>query len=258
MGHNLFDQTLTNTIATFYRFVPLPDYKELQCHLKEVGLKLGIRGIILLAPEGINSTISGDAKDLSEFFRTIGRDERLANLECKFSHSNEHPFGKLRVRLKKEIVRMKVDGLDLDQVGEYVPPADWNDLISQPGMTLVDVRNRYESEIGTFANATIPNTDEFWEFPQWVAENLTDKSKPVALFCTGGIRCEKATSYLMREGFKKVFHLQGGILKYLEDVPASESLWQGDCFVFDRRKSVDQNLEPSYVISPSEMDTVKK
>jgi UPF0176 protein len=175
----------------------------------------------------------------------IRADERLQDVRCKFSYDDEIPFYRSRVKLKKEIVTMGVEGIDPNRsVGTYVKPADWNALISDPQVTLVDTRNAYESAIGSFKNATTPNTESFREFPQYVADKLDpDKHRKVAMFCTGGIRCEKSTAYLKQQGFDEVYHLQGGILKYLEEVPEPESLWQGECFVFDNRVSVNHALE---------------
>lgn len=203
-------------------------------------------GTILLASEGINSTIAGSREQLDAFFDELGRDSRFADMEIKWSICQEPPFSRLRVRLKKEIVRMKASEADpLRGVGEYVEPRDWNALIQNPQTLTVDVRNDYEIAEGTFSGAVNPKTEDFWEFPDWVETNLQDKDQPLALFCTGGIRCERATAYLVARGYRHVYHLKGGILNYLAQVPKKESLWQGECFVFDDRWSLDHDLLPT-------------
>lgn len=211
-------------------------------------------GSILLAEEGINGTISGPEQGIRRFFENLGRDQRFENLVYKESWSEGYPFHRMKVRLKKEIVTLGVDGVDpLENVGEYVPPEDWNDLISRPDVRVVDTRNKYEVHLGTFEGAEDPATDSFREFPQWVAEHLDpEKDEHVAMFCTGGIRCEKSTSYLLQKGFKNVYHLDGGILNYLEKVREAESKWEGDCFVFDNRVTVDHSLEEgAYELCPA-------
>jgi UPF0176 protein len=206
---------------------------------------LGIRGIILLAAEGINATVSGTRDSVLELLDFLKSDPRLAELTWKESSSHGHPFRKLRVRLKKEIVTMGVPGVDPARlVGTYVGPKDWNALLADPDVILVDTRNDYEVEIGTFQNAVNPNIRTFRELPAWCEANIDAGKKPkVAMFCTGGIRCEKSTAYLKEAGVEEVYHLEGGILKYLEEVPAEDSLWEGQCFVFDERVSVGQDLK---------------
>jgi len=205
-----------------------------------------IKGTILLAQEGINSTIAGPKEGIETILNSLQSDPAIGPLNVKYSSASEPPFYRMKVRLKKEIVRLgRPDIKPQDQVGDYVKPEDWNDLISDPEVTLVDTRNDYEVEIGTFKGALNPKTKSFRDFPEYVDKELADKKdKPVAMFCTGGIRCEKSTSLLLKKGFKKVYHLDGGILNYLEKVDPAKSLWEGDCFVFDNRVTVDHNLEP--------------
>ena len=232
-------------VAALYHFVSLDNYQELRQPLLRLMLKNNIKGTLLLAQEGINGTVAASQPSIDLLLDWIRADERLGDVRCKFSYDDEMPFYRSRVKLKKEIVTMGVEGIDPNRaVGTYVKPADWNALISDPEVTLVDTRNAYESAIGSFKHATTPNTGSFRDFPQYVADKLdAGKHRKVAMFCTGGIRCEKSTAYLKQQGFEEVYHLQGGILKYLEEVPESESLWQGECFVFDNRVSVNHALE---------------
>ena len=232
-------------VATFYRFASLDDHVVLRDRIEARCQDLGIRGIILLATEGINATVSGTRDSVLELLDFLKSDPRLAELTWKESSSHGHPFRKLRVRLKKEIVTMGVPGVDPARlVGTYVAPKDWNALLADPDVILVDTRNDYEVEIGTFQNAVNPNIRTFRELPAWCERNIDAGKKPkVAMFCTGGIRCEKSTAYLKEAGVEEVYHLEGGILKYLEEVPAEDSLWEGQCFVFDERVSVGQDLE---------------
>jgi UPF0176 protein len=233
----------TTLVASFYRFTPLPTYRDLREPLNRLGADLNLKGTVLLAPEGINCTVGGTEADVRCFLNTIA--QTFKDLEPKFSWCEKPPFQKWRVRLKKEIVTIKAPNADpTNGTGEYIEPADWNEVIQDPNTTVVDVRNKYEIEYGTFEHAINPKTDDFWEFPTFVANQLQDKSKPVALFCTGGIRCEKATAYLKANGFENVKHLRGGILKYLQEIPKEKSLWQGSCFVFDEREALDHNLDP--------------
>lgn len=234
-------------LAALYKFVSLPDYEELQQPLKDFCDTHNICGSLLLASEGINGTVAGSRENLDALLAYLKQDPRLATLEHKESISEFKPFFRMKVKLKKEIVTMGVQGIDPNHtVGTYVDPKEWNDLISQDDVILVDTRNDYEYRIGTFENAIDPETKSFREFPQWIDENLDPKKhKKVAMFCTGGIRCEKSTALMKEKGFEEVYHLKGGILKYLEEVPQDQSKWQGDCFVFDHRVAVDHNLEPS-------------
>ena len=232
-------------VAALYQFVSLDNYQELRQPLLRAMSKNNIKGTLLLAREGINGTVAGSQLSIDRLLDWIRADKRLQDVRCKFSYGDEMPFYRSRVKLKKEIVTMGVEGIDPNRsVGTYVKPANWNALISDPEVTLIDTRNAYESAIGSFKNATTPNTESFREFPQYVSDKLDpDKHRKVAMFCTGGIRCEKSTAYLKQQGFDEVYHLQGGILKYLEEIPESESLWQGECFVFDNRVSVNHALE---------------
>jgi UPF0176 protein len=237
---------MNSVVAALYKFVELPDYKELREPLLQHCLDHGIKGTLLLAREGINGTVSGSREGIDSLKNYLLADERFHNLSYKESFDQERPFYRMKVKLKKEIVTMGVEGIDPRQVvGTYVEPKDWNDLISDPDVVVVDTRNDYEYELGTFKNALDPDTRSFREFPAYVKENLDPaKHKKVAMFCTGGIRCEKSTAYMKEQGFEEVYHLHGGILKYLEEVPKEESLWQGECYVFDNRVSVDHDLNP--------------
>jgi UPF0176 protein len=231
--------------AALYKFVELPDYAALQPNIHAVCTAHHIKGTLLLAREGINGTIAGLPDDIHAVLAYLRQDPRFADLEHKESYADTHPFYRMKVKLKKEIVTMGVPSVNPNNtVGTYVKPEDWNALISRDDVILLDTRNDYEVHIGTFKNAIDPKTSTFREFPKYVAENLDKtKHKKVAMFCTGGIRCEKASSYMLEQGFDEVYHLQGGILKYLETVPEAESLWQGECFVFDQRVAVKHGLE---------------
>ncbi len=232
-------------VAALYKFVALPDYETLRAPLQSVCEQNAVMGTVLLAHEGINGTIAGPPEGIATVLDHLKADARLQDLEHKESWSSEMPFLRMKVRLKKEIVTLGAPEADpTQQVGTYVDPADWNDLISDPDIVLIDTRNAYEVEIGTFKGAVDPVTASFREFPDWVKSRGDLKAKPkVAMFCTGGIRCEKASSYMLAQGFDEVYHLKGGILKYLETVPQDESLWEGECFVFDERVSVKHGLE---------------
>ena len=232
-------------ISALYHFVILEDFEKLRQPLLDLMLKNNIKGTLLLAREGINGTVAGSQSSIDTLLNWFKLDSRLADVRQKVSYDDEMPFYRTRVKLKKEIVTMGVEGIDPTHVvGTYVKPEDWNALISDPDVTLIDTRNEYEVGIGTFKDAVNPSTETFRQFPDFVKNNMdTTKHKKVAMFCTGGIRCEKSTAYLKEQGFDEVYHLQGGILKYLETVPEKESLWQGECFVFDNRVSVTHSLE---------------
>ena len=232
-------------VAALYKFVSLPDYHEIREPLLEVCIQAGVKGTLLLANEGVNGTIAGSRQGIDTVLNYLRADSRLANLSHKESFDTSQPFYRMKVKLKKEIVTMGVDGIDPNEVvGSYVKPADWNALISDPEVFLIDTRNDYEVEIGSFRGAVDPKTTSFREFPEYVREHYDpQKHKKVAMFCTGGIRCEKASAFMKHEGFDEVYHLEGGILKYLEEIPEQESLWQGECFVFDNRVSVTHGLQ---------------
>lgn len=244
---NLPDQAAI-VVCALYHFVRIEDPEQLRDELLELLLAEHIRGTLLVAREGINGTVAGGREAIDNLLAYLNRDERFTGLEYKESHTDEMPFLRSRVKLKKEIVTMGVPDIDPKQiVGTYVDPAEWNKLISDPDVTVIDTRNEYEVNIGSFKGAINPHTESFREFPDYVKESLdTGKHKKVAMFCTGGIRCEKSTAYLKSQGFDEVYHLKGGILKYLEEVPEEESLWQGECFVFDERVTVNHQLEPGH------------
>lgn len=232
-------------VITFYKFFDFPDYKEQQQPIFNFADEQNIIGTILLAAEGINATIAGTQPALDAMLAFLRSGDRLADLTYKVSTAEKPPFKRLKVKLKKEIVTLGQPNIDPNNtVGTYIEPQDWNDLIQNPDVTLIDTRNDYEVAIGTFHGAKNPQTKSFREFPEYVAQNLDPAKNPkVAMFCTGGIRCEKATSYLLNQGFQEVYHLKGGILKYLEEIPAAQSLWEGECFVFDERVTVKHGLE---------------
>ncbi|MEL7211379.1 MAG: rhodanese-related sulfurtransferase [Pseudomonadota bacterium] len=233
------------TIAALYHFTRFDDPAALRPGLLEATAEHGITGTLLLAREGINGTIAGSRAGIDAILGVIRALPGCADLEWKESTAAEPPFGRMKVRLKKEIVTMGQPDVDpTAAVGRYVEPAEWNDLIAAPDVAVIDTRNDYEVAIGTFDGAIDPETKSFGEFPAWWEANKDRfHNKRVAMFCTGGIRCEKSTNYLMSQGVDEVFHLKGGILKYLEEVPAGESAWQGECFVFDGRVSVGHGLE---------------
>ncbi|MGI9331066.1 MAG: rhodanese-related sulfurtransferase [Gammaproteobacteria bacterium] len=232
-------------VAALYQFAVLPDYALLKAPLLQSCLDNRVFGTILLASEGINGTIAGSRQGIDAVVAHIRADERLRRLEYKESHAEAMPFHRMKVRLKKEIVALGVPEVNpARDAGTYVKPQDWNALISDPDVVVIDTRNDYEVAIGTFEGALNPNTKAFHELPERIASEDLLKAKPkVAMFCTGGIRCEKSTAYMRSLGFSEVFHLEGGILKYLETIPEEDSLWRGECFVFDGRVSVKHGLE---------------
>ena len=235
-------------IAAFYKFVPLPDFEEMRYPLLAFCKKHALKGTILLAHEGINSTISGSRENMDIFFEHLKSDERFADLEWKESYHEEQPFERMKVRLKTEIVRMGQEELDMSLVGDYVEPKDWDALISSPDVLTIDTRNDYEIGIGTFEGAVDPDTKTFRQFPKWAenwAQDKIDGKTKVAMFCTGGIRCEKSTAYMKSLGFDEVYHLKGGILQYLEDTGNKNGKWKGECFVFDDRVAVGDDLMPT-------------
>lgn len=232
-------------VATLYKFVNLPDFRELRSPLLSFCEEQRIKGTILLAQEGINGTIAGSRESINAVLDFLYSDSRFANLEHKESYTNKLPFGRMKVKLKKEIVTLGIPEINPNEkVGIYVKPKQWNEIISDPDVTVIDTRNDYEVNIGSFKGAENPKTQSFRDFPEYVEKNLDPKKhKKVAMFCTGGIRCEKASAYMMNQGFEEVYHLEGGILKYLEEIPREESLWEGECFVFDERVAVVHGLE---------------
>ena len=232
-------------VAALYRFARFPEFESFRQPLLKEMLAAEVRGTLLLAAEGINGTIAGSRVGIDKVLDFLQQDARFAGLEAKESYVDENPFYRTKVKLKKEIVTMGVQDIDPNKiVGTYVDAEDWNELIADPDVLLLDTRNKYEVEIGSFEGAVNPETDSFREFPDYVKQHLDPgKHKKVAMFCTGGIRCEKSTAYLRQQGFDEVYHLKGGILKYLENVPESESKWQGECFVFDNRVTVNHKLE---------------
>lgn len=234
-------------IAAFYKFVDLPDYRERQRPLRDFCVSQEVKGSILLAAEGMNGTIAGSRQGIDAVLAYLRQDAVFASLTHKESHADFMPFGRMKVRLKQEIVNLgRPDITPNKQVGQYIPAAEWNALISRPDVILVDTRNDFEVELGTFKGAINPKVDAFNQFPEYVAQNLDPRRhKKVAMFCTGGIRCEKATAYMLEQGFEEVYHLKDGILKYLEQVRPEESMWEGNCFVFDDRVTVDHDLQPA-------------
>ena len=232
-------------VAALYKFVTLDDFHAMREPLLDVCLASGTRGTLLLAREGINGTIAGSREGIDQVLAYLRSDPRLSDLGHKESQDAHMPFYRMKVKLKKEIVTMGVAGVDPNvRVGTYVTPQEWNDLVQDPEVIVIDTRNDYECDIGSFRGAVDPRTKNFREFPAFVRDKLDPGvHKKVAMFCTGGIRCEKASAFMLNEGFDEVYHLQGGILKYLEEMPPEESAWEGECFVFDNRVSVDHHLE---------------
>ena len=234
----------------FYGFTAMEGLPALQQELKALAEQGCVRGTILLAEEGVNGTISGPDAGVTAVLDRLRQLPGLEGLEAKFSRADQQTFHRLKVRLKREIVTMGCPTVKpAEQVGTYVPPEQWNALIADPDTLVVDTRNRYEVEVGSFAGAIDPGTESFREFPAWVEQTLRPlveetQPKAIAMFCTGGIRCEKSTAYLLQQGFENVHHLQGGILKYLEEIPEERSSWQGECYVFDQRVSVNHQLQP--------------
>ena len=232
-------------VAALYKFVTFPEFPDFQQPLLNECKANGVMGTILLADEGINGTIAGHQKGIDAILYWLRSHEKFSDIDVKLSHANEAPFYRMKVRLKKEIVSLGVESVDAaNNAGTYVDPQDWNDLISDPNVIVVDTRNDYEVAIGTFKGAINPETTNFRQLPTWVDEKLDAKpDAKIAMFCTGGIRCEKSTALLKSNGYENVYHLKGGILKYLEEIPENESLWVGDCFVFDQRVSVKHGLQ---------------
>jgi len=234
-------------VAAFYQFAALPDFRHLREPLRVICLDLGLKGSVLLAPEGINGTVAGPSDRIDALVAELRHGTlfggRLDNLELKFSRSSEMPFQRMKVRLKKEIVTLGAAVDPTRQVGTYVEPADWNELIAAPDTLVIDTRNEFEVAMGTFEGAVDPGLRSFGQFKEFTEQKLDPaKHRKIAMFCTGGIRCEKASAYLLAHGFDEVYHLKGGILRYLEDVPETESRWRGECFVFDERVALGHDL----------------
>ncbi|NKF24624.1 oxygen-dependent tRNA uridine(34) hydroxylase TrhO [Solimonas marina] len=233
-------------VAALYHFARIPDFAAWREPLRAVCAQAGVRGTLLLAAEGINGTIAGSRSGIDAVLAHLRADPRFATLEHKESLAPEIPFARLKIKLKREIVTMGVPDIDPSRsAGTYVDPAQWNDLLTNPDVLVIDTRNAYEVRVGTFHRAVSPQTESFREFPDYVERELRgQEQRPIAMFCTGGIRCEKATAYLREQGFEQVYHLRGGILKYLEEMPATQSLWAGECYVFDERVAVGHGLRP--------------
>lgn len=244
-------------IAAFYHFVDLPDRDDWADRMVDHGLKVGLRGTVIFAPEGINSTCAGSPEAIDATIKLLRSDERFRDLEVKYSYAEFNPFPKFKVKRKPEIVTFRQKGADpREVVGTYLEPDEWNDLISDPDVITIDTRNDYEVKVGQFKGAINPETDDFTAFAKFVDEHLASrKEQKIAMYCTGGIRCERSTAYLKQKGFKNVYHLKGGILRYLEMMPKEQSLWDGDCFVFDYRVAVDHDLKPAkWKIDPETSD----
>ncbi|HIO91703.1 MAG TPA: rhodanese-related sulfurtransferase [Leucothrix mucor] len=232
-------------VCALYKFVTLDNHTEIQQPLLAAMKAEEVRGTLILANEGINGTVAGTRDAIDALLAWLRKDLRLTDVDTKESFTDVYPFKRTKVKLKKEIVTMRVEGVDpLSVVGTYCTPHEWNELLADPEVLLVDTRNHYEYQVGTFKNAVNPETASFSEFPQYIADNFDkNKHKKIAMFCTGGIRCEKSTAYVKELGFDEVYHLKGGILKYLEEMPVEESVWEGECFVFDDRITVDHHLQ---------------
>ena len=241
------------TVAALYQFAAFPNREEIADALRKVSNELGVKGTLLVADEGINGTIAGDSKAIETMIGHIRALPGCADIEVKYSSASKAPFQRMKVRLKKEIVTMGVSDIDpVAGAGEHLNPESWNALLAEPGTILIDTRNDYEVAIGSFKGAIDPNTRSFREFPQWFDEfsqGLDSANPPkIAMFCTGGIRCEKATAYVKAKGFDDVYHLEGGVLKYLEDMPQHDSQWEGECYVFDERVAVTHGLGQGHYI----------
>ena len=242
-------------IISFYKFVTILNLEELKIQIENICSNFDTKGTILIAPEGINGTIEGSKNNIKKFLETLKNNKKFSDIIPKYSYSPKDSFNRMKVRLKKEIVTIGNTEVNPNKyIGKYIEPNDWNELISDPNTILIDTRNEYEVAIGTFKGAINPKTKSFRDLPNWIKNNLENedddyKNKKIAMFCTGGIRCEKSTSYLVQKGFTNVSHLKGGILKYLENIPKKNSLWDGECFVFDQRVSVAEELKPgSYLM----------
>ncbi|MCU7611370.1 oxygen-dependent tRNA uridine(34) hydroxylase TrhO [Anaplasma capra] len=234
-------------VAAFYRFVHLHNYYDMRPVLLEFCLEHSIKGTVILAEQGINATVAGSLSSIEKLFSFLDLDDRLCGMKYHESYSDREPFSKMKVRLKSEVVRLGIDGFDCSSRGEYVDPQEWDGLVHSPDMHVIDTRNGYEIRFGRFRGAINPGTSSFREFPEWARNWASDKEKGIgiAMYCTGGIRCEKSTAFMKSLGFRNVYHLRGGILNYLKTVRGGDSLWEGECFVFDDRIAVDRNMVPT-------------
>lgn len=241
-------------IAAFYKFVSLPEFESMREPILNKMHEIGIKGTILLANEGVNGGFAGNQEQMVLFYDYLRSYPAFADLHFKETRDSKNPFEKSKVKLRKEIVTMGVTDIQGHNAEEtYLSPEEWNALLQDPEVVLIDTRNDYEFELGTFKNAINPNIENFREFPEYVKTQLLDKKdKKIAMFCTGGIRCEKTTAYMKELGFEKVYQLHDGILHYIESMPKEQSLWEGDCFVFDNRVAVNQNLERVYPQLPED------
>jgi UPF0176 protein len=243
------NKQVSQTIATFYKFADLPEYQDWKRKLIKAGFENDILGTIILAPEGINATIAGSKKNIDTFINLICEDDRFTDITPRTTESPRSTFYRLRIITRPEIVTLGDPSINPNKkVGQYVEPEDWDSLIQDPDVRVIDTRNEYEVAIGTFRGAENPHTQIFSEWPEFVEKNLKPKKKQkIAMFCTGGIRCEKASSQLLENGFDEVYHLKGGILNYLEKIPAEKSQWNGECFIFDHRVSVTHGLKDGHI-----------
>lgn len=241
-------------IASFYKFIPLNDFESMREPMLTKMHEIGIKGTIILAHEGINGGFAGNSEQIKVFYHYLRSDSRFSDLHFKETLDKKNPFDKAKVKLRKEIVTMGIQNVDPNQnTGTYLDPNEWHQFIQDPDVIILDTRNDYEYELGTFKNAINPDIENFREFPDYVQKNLSDKKdKKIAMFCTGGIRCEKTTAFMKEQGFQHVYQLHDGILNYIESIPESESLWEGKCFVFDDRVAVDQKLERVYPQLPQD------
>jgi UPF0176 protein len=232
-------------VTTFYKFIELDNLPEIRLQLIKICNQHQIKGTILLAPEGVNATIAASRQGMDTFYQFMKANPLFNDVVFRESIFPYQPFKRMKVRLKKEIIRFKVDDLDLSQNGEYLSPDEWDEMLKDPKVKIIDTRNDYEVSFGTFKNATNPETRYFSEFPAWADKNINynDKDQPILMFCTGGVRCEKSTAYLKKKGLRKVYHLEGGILEYLRQTKNKNNNWQGNCFVFDDRIAVDAHMK---------------
>lgn len=241
-------------IASFYKFVSLADFETMREPILDKMREIEIKGTIILAAEGINGGFAGKREPMEIFYQFLRNDSRFNDLKFKETFDEKNPFDKAKVKLRKEIVTMGIKNVDPTQsAGIYLTPEEWHEFIKDPEVILIDTRNDYEFELGSFENAINPNTENFREFPEYVEKHLHDKKdKKIAMYCTGGIRCEKSTAYLKEKGFENVYQLHDGILNYIEAIPPEESLWKGSCFVFDDRVAVDAQLNRVYPQLPQD------